>query len=248
MHGTKTINGIHVKVHCIGSVDSLDYCDGDASPYFVGYDGITEKSGNGRVIFSFLKPITDLVLNFAGASDINGHYEEVIIYVNGKHHRLTSVGRQNGCKEDLAKINSRGNLVGCKDCSVSGWSGTKIKGPISSLMIVDTIIKGDPNGTVFSLFIGGIFVEPIIPIENTLINYTCNIAEGTAGKELIIQSLQLENAEISLKDHLGNHIAMHYQLIESTKVVIDISDLIKGEYLLEIKLEAVVESQRILIE
>ncbi len=79
MHGTKTTNGINVKVKCIGAVDSLYYCEGDAYPFFLGYDPNTSGSGNGRVIFSFSKPINDVIINFSGTSDIDGHYEEVII-------------------------------------------------------------------------------------------------------------------------------------------------------------------------
>lgn len=249
LHGSKTINGISVKVNCHGAVDSIDYCEGDASPYFIGYDPKTSSSGNGRVTFHFSKPITDVIVNFAGTSDINGHYEEVIIYVNGKHHRLHSVGKKNAC-EDLALINEHGNVVGCKDCSVSGWNGTKIKGPITTLTIIDTIISGTPNGTVVSVFMGGEYIEPVTeePITNTLINYNYNLTEGAAGREMVIESQQLENAIISLKDKLGNYITIHYQVIETGRVILDISDLPKGEYLLEFNLNGVIENQRILIQ
>ncbi len=251
LHGTRTINGIGVKVKCIGAVDSLDYCNGEASPYFIGYDPLTSGSGNGRVIFHFSKPVTDVVLNIAGTSDIDGHYEEVIIYVNGKHHKLHSVGKKNAC-EELALINKNGNIVGCKDCSVSGWNGTKIKGPINSIMIIDTIISGDPNGSVVSLFIGSEYIEldsmKVEPIINTLVNYTYHFGEGSAGKELVVESNQLENTEIFLTDHLGNFIPLHYMLIEQNRIIIDILDIPKGEYLLAFKLNGLTEKQRVLIE
>jgi hypothetical protein len=250
MHGTKTINGIGVKVKCIGAVDSLYYCEGDAWPFFLGMDPETEESGNGRVIFHFSKPVNDVLINFSGTSDINGHYEEVIIYVNGKHHRLHSPGSKNIC-EELALVNERGNVVGCKDCSVSGWKGTKIKGPITELMIIDTIISGIPNGTVVSVFMGAEYIAPVdthhTAIENTLINYGYHLSEGTAGKELIVESMQLENSEIILKDEKGNFIPLHFQVIEKNRIIIDISDLPKGEYLLEFILNGIKESQRFLI-
>jgi hypothetical protein len=250
LHGTRTINGINVKVNVIGAVDSLYYCEGDATPYFVGYDPLTSASGNGRVIFHFSKPITDVIINFSGTSDINGHYEEVMIYVNGKHHRLHSPGRKNAC-EELALVNEKGNVVGCKDCSVSGWNGTKIKGPITTLMIVDTVISGEPNGTVFSLFMGEAYVEPVdthhTNITNTLTNYAYHLSEGSAGKEMVIESMQLENSDVILKDQQGNFIPLHFQVIEKNRVVIDISDLPKGEYILEFDLNGVKESQRFII-
>ncbi len=246
--GTKTVNGVEVTVNCIGATDSLDYCDGDPAPYFIGYDGLTDQSGNGRVIFNFSEPVTDIVMSFAGTSDIDNHYEEVIVYINGNHYRLSPKNKVNGCGEELATVNEKGHLVGCRDCSVSGWSGTRIRGPIHSVMVIDTVIRGTPNGTVFSLLIGPPVSEQIKPVENTLTNYFQTMEEGSAGKELVIESEQLENTAITIKDANGKYITIHYQLIEPNKVVIDISDLTKGEYLLELKLNGKLESQRFLVE
>lgn len=49
-----------------------------------------------------------------------------------------------------------GNVGGCLGCTVSGWNGTTINGPISSLTVLDTLLSGSPNGSLFSLFICGI--------------------------------------------------------------------------------------------
>lgn len=246
--GTKIINGINVKVTTKGSVDSIMVCSDVAGPYFIGalHGEINE---NGRVTFHFSKPVADVKLNFSGVSDIDGHYEEVIFYVNGKHHKLHYPGAKSEC-EELALINEHGNMVGCKDCTVSGWNGTKIKGPITTLTVIDSVITGLPNGTIFSISIGEPYVEPVItePIINTLVNYNSSITEEAAGKELLIESSKLDSTNISIKDKTGNYVPMHFQVIETGRVIIDISDLPKGEYMLLLELNGIVENQRFLIE
>jgi hypothetical protein len=248
LKGTRTINGINVKVDCRGSVDSIMTCSDVAGPYFIGaLHG--DENENGRVSFHFSKPVADVVLNFSGVSDIDGQTEEVIFYVNGKHYRLPAPGVKNGC-EELALINEKGNMIGCSGCSISGWNGTKIKGPITTLTIIDSVITGLPNGTIFSISIGEPYIEPVMiePITNTLVNYSYNITEGAAGKELVIESSKLDSATITINDKNGKYIPVHFQVIETNRVILDISDLPKGEYLLMLEMNGVVESQRFMVD
>lgn len=150
--GTAVINGVNITVTSTGVIDSLTYCAGVTNPYFIGYTFSTNTSGTGSYIFNFSPSISGVTLNFGGTSDTPPHTEEVKLYVNGQHYAIPAVGNTNPC-EPLAILTPAGDLAACGGCSVSGWNGTTISGTISSLIVTDTVISGQPAGTVFSLFI-----------------------------------------------------------------------------------------------
>ena len=150
LKGSKTINGISVTVNSSGVVDSFpNYCK--TFPYFIGQDS-SSVNGDGFYTFNFTPAINSVTLNFSGISLSAKHKEEIVLYVNDKHYRIPSAGGLTDC-EPMAVLNSNGNINGCFDCSVSGWYGTTISGPIYNLTVLDSVISGTPNGTIFSLFI-----------------------------------------------------------------------------------------------
>ena len=243
LSGTRTINGIQVTVTQEGAVDSLTYCGDDTGPYFVGNDYSGLGNITGSYIFTFTQPVKEVFLNIAALSVSDTYSEEVQIYVNGSHYFVTDIGHDSGC-EPMPIISAEGNIRPCNSCTGSGADKIKIKGPITTLKVTCKILKGEPQGMVMGVYMGEKAKDEI---TNTLVNYTATIGENAAGKELLIESNQLENAVITLKNSNGYIIALHYRIIEANRIIIDASDLVKGEYFLEINLNDEIEKQRLLI-
>lgn len=165
LSGDTTINGIHVTVTSTGIVDSnSDYCAATL-PYFIGWNYALNISGNGSYSFNFSPSISGITLNFGGVSDLAGwHLEEVKLFVNGAHYQIPFVGSFDGC-EPLAVLSPLGDIHGCSGCAGSGWKGTTINGPISSLTVKDTVILGNPCGAIFSIFICDSITTEVNEIE-----------------------------------------------------------------------------------
>lgn len=152
LDGTLPVNGVDVTVTATGFTEfNSGYCPATL-PYFIGYSYNLMTSGNGSFTFDFSPPVSMVTLNFAGVSNAPGHYEEVRLYVNGTHYAIPEQGVDNGC-DPMAALTAEGNIAGCTDCAVSGWAETSISGPVSSLTVDDTVFMGQPNGSIFSLFI-----------------------------------------------------------------------------------------------
>jgi hypothetical protein len=67
------------------------------------------------------------------------------------HYAIPVPGIANGC-DPLAVLTAGGDIEGCAGCGVSGWRNTRIGGPISQMVVTDTLISGGPNGAIFSIF------------------------------------------------------------------------------------------------
>lgn len=151
--GSATINGVQVTVTSHGNVDvNTTYCV-NTVPYIIGYNSAL-GSGNGAYHFSFSPAVDSITMNFSGVSYSGVNQEIVELTVNGQHYAIPSVGTPNGC-DPLAELTASGDITGCANCGVSGWSGTVIAGPISTLTVLDSAISGFGNGAIFSLFLCG---------------------------------------------------------------------------------------------
>lgn len=153
LDGPLSVNGVMVTVTSDGYVDSNSgYCL-QTFPYFIGWNYDSAYSGTGWYNFKFSPPVSSLTLNFSGISEAGGdHKEEIRLFVNEVHYAIPSAGTLNGC-DPMAVLTDEGNIVACPNCPLSGWMGTTINGPISSLTVLDTVYYGNPAGTIFSLFI-----------------------------------------------------------------------------------------------
>jgi hypothetical protein len=151
--GTRTINGVDVAVTHTGVVDSnFAYCP-STLPYFIGYTYTGAQNGNGSYLFSFSPAVNAVTINVSGISNISGSgIEEVKVRKNGVHYVIPAAGVANGCDPE-AELTPEGDIAGCAGCTVSGWSQTTIPGPVSTIEIIDTVLYGGPNGSIFSLFI-----------------------------------------------------------------------------------------------
>jgi hypothetical protein len=152
LNGTATVNGTQVTVTSSGFVASNSVYCGATFPYFVGYSYSSNSGGNGSYTFNFSPPISAATLNFSGVSRDLSNAEEVKLFVNGTHYQIPAVGSLNGC-DALAILTPLGDIAACAGCSVSGWNGTTINGPINSITVIDTVLIGAPAGSIFSLFI-----------------------------------------------------------------------------------------------
>jgi hypothetical protein len=157
------MNGVTVTATSNGQTDSLNYCPGSTFPYLIGATQGATINANGSFSFTFSPPVDTVTLNFSGISyRQNVHEEQIVLTVNGTHYPIPSVGISNGCNP-LAVLTTSGDIRGCSNCNTSGWSGTVIPGPVYSITILDSVVIGMPNGSLFSLFFCGKYVPPIVP-------------------------------------------------------------------------------------
>jgi hypothetical protein len=230
LHGTKTINGIGVTVTKSGKADSLHYCGEDTGPYYVGYNYANTGAADGSYTFTFSKPVDEIVLNLAAMShSTNSYGEEARIFVNGAHYRFTKLGSLNNCGESMAIITRDGDISPCANCSGSGTNGVRIKGPITTITVECNILSGEPMGFVVGVWMSG-------KSNDNMVSYKTNLIESDAGegRELVITG-PVENATVIIKDANGNPLPVVYKTKGKTKLVINASEWISGDYTIEIK-------------
>ncbi len=243
LKGTQIINGISVTVSSKGNVDSLHYCGEDTGPYYLGYNYKNKGAKNGSYTFSFSEPADEVIINLSAMSHSNTYGEEARIFVNGTHYKVTAIGSNNGCGEAPVYLTPSGDIRPCINCSASGTNGIKIQGPINSITIECIILSGEPMG-----FVAGVWFKGKGSNENIMTSYTTKIGENSAGlgMELVISG-DLENAELRLNDINLVPIQISYKLTEKKMIILDISALTPGEYILQIKKNDIIEKQKIFI-
>jgi hypothetical protein len=239
--GTRTVQGIGVKVTKTGQADSLYYCGEDTGPYYLGYNYGNPKAGDGSYTFTFSKPVDEVIINLAALSHSYTYGEEARIYINGQHYKVPKIGSSNSCAESLSIITVEGDIRPCLNCSGSGTNGIKIKGPITTLTIEAHILNGEPMGFVVGVWMVGKAAE-----TNNMASYQVTWGENPAGtgQELVIEG-NIYHAEIQLKNSLGELVNLSYKQTLANKLVIDASEIPPGEYILEIKRDHKTEQQKI---
>lgn len=170
--GSALVAGVNVTVTSVGNTCNwTTYCPGVTQPFFIGYNP-GPGSGPGSFTLTFSPAISACRLNFSGASNTAPSIEEIRLFVNGSHYAMPSAGSANGC-DPMATLTVAGDLRGCSGCGVSGWAGTVISAPITTLTVEDVVIGGSPNGSLFSLWI----CPAILPEEWVTLDATAN-AQG----------------------------------------------------------------------
>ncbi len=244
LSGSKLIKGINVSVSAKGQTETLQYCGDDTGPYYLGYNYANPKCGDGSYTFNFSQPVNEIVVNLSALSHSNSYDEEARFYINGNHVKVDRIGTQNGCGEGLCTITSEGNILPCRDCSGSGVNGLKFKGPITSFTIECNIVSGEPMG-----FVAGVwFNAKPVTNEVTLVNYSLKLEESSAGPaKLAVIEGDLENAILTITDKNGMKYPLFYRTVEKNRIVLDLCDLRKGEFNLEIRNGTQIENQKLLI-
>jgi|GEM_PF-3925562 len=161
--GSVIINGVNVTVSSSGNVtNNSTYCT-QTVPYFIGYNPGT-GSGTGSYTFNFSPAVDSVRLNFSGISYSGGSIERIVLTKDGVHYAIPQPGVANGC-DPLAVLTAGGDIEGCAGCGVSGWSGTRIGGGITQLVVQDLVISGSPNGSIFSIFFVNNCLLPVKFVE-----------------------------------------------------------------------------------
>ena len=226
--GTSIVNGVSVAVSSNGNVDAnTAYCI-STNPYFVGYNS-QAGSGNGSYIFDFTPPISSLTLDFSGISNAGIGQEAIVLTVNGAHYPVTTIADPNNC-DPLASINTDGDITGCTACSVSGWLGTTITGPISSLVVSDIAIWGSGNGAIFSLYICDPTTSALA--ENSALNNV--IYPNPFSNELNLNINSTGNTEFVLYDAFSKKL-IDNSLTNNSSV--NTEHLVGGIYFYELKVD-----------
>jgi hypothetical protein len=244
LSGTETVGSVQVTVKGKGQVETLQYCGDDTGPYYLGYNYANPTCGDGSYTFSFSRPVNEIVVNLSALSHSSYYDEEARFYINGVHVRVDKLGTANSCGEGLCILTPEGNILPCRDCSGSGVNGLKFKGPITTFTIECKIISDQPMG-----FVAGVWINAK-PVENemTLTNYSLKFEESSAGPaKLAIIEGDLENAELTITDRNGMKYPLFYRTIEKNRIVLDLCDLRRGEFNLEIKNGDKIENQKLLI-
>lgn len=149
---TATVAGSVVTVTSAGCVDvNTVYC-ASTVPYFIGFDYSTGNSCTGSYTFTFSPAVGSVTLNFSGLSSDPSNNEIVVLMVNNAHYAIPAPGTANAC-DPMAVLTPSGDVGGCTGCGVSGWNGTTIPGPITTLTVIDSVTMGAPAGSIFSLFV-----------------------------------------------------------------------------------------------
>ncbi len=244
LSGSQTINDIVVTVSSTGQTARLwtpNLCNGETGPYFIGYNTIDYTCSNGSFTFTFSPPVSEVKLNFTGLSSSSVYDEEMIVYVNGEHYSIPEPGTLNSC-EKLAYLSNSGNVTGCYECSTSGWNGTHIEGPIYTLTILDSVIKGEPAGALFALYMGWLSLENDLSTKVRAYK-----KESAAGSDLIIETDSLDLKLISIQGPAGDK--MEYNSYTTLPyITVDISKFTKEvEYTLELRVDNVLLSKKITI-
>lgn len=244
IRGTKKINGLMVTVQGKGQVDSLQYCGDDTGPFYLGYNYSNPECGKGSYTFTFSKPVNEIVVNLSALSHSSTYDEECRFYINGVHAEVKTIGKNNGCGEGLCNINSEGNILPCRDCTGSGVVGLKFTGPITTFTVECIIISGVPMG-----FVAGVWFDAKpVKEEITLVDYSLKMEETSAGNnKLAIIEGDFSNAIITIKDTNGREYPLFYRSVDANKIVLDLGDLRRGEFILEIKSGNKTETQKIII-
>jgi hypothetical protein len=232
LSGTQRINDIDVTVTSKGMIPILrpgTYCNKEAAPYFMGYNTSTYECATGSYTFTFSPPVAFVTLNFEGISSSDVYYEEVMIDVNGYHYPITETGSPTPC-EPLAALTPNGNITGCENCSGSGWNGTHIEGPIYTLTITDSVIKGEPAGVLFGMYLS--YVSLVEDLGSKIIAYK---KESAAGSSLIIEGTNVDVKLLSISDPKGVK-DIYYSYSQEPAITIDLASFTPGEeYTFELK-------------
>jgi hypothetical protein len=238
--GTTNINGVQVTVLSSGDSDTTTMCV-DAQPYIIGWD-YNPPHSDGSYTFQFSPPIDSLILNFSALNGSNSHKEIIKINVNGSHYSIPVIGSLNTCSNSLAVLTTSGDLTGQIDGSQSGCNGVVIAGPISEITLIDSVVTGEPNGTIFSLFICSEF--PTSVFENYLPDLL--IYPIPSKKEITIEGLIGRNIEIKLFDLFGRIFYVNH-LIQDSKTMIDVSDFPNGIYYLSITVDGNLVTRKVIV-
>jgi len=226
LSGTSVVNGVEVSVTSTGIVDSnTDYC-ASTFPYFVGYNNFA-GSGNGTFKFNFSPAVNSITLNFSGISNVGDDKEIVALSVNGVHYPIPSIGTNNVC-DALAVLTTNGDITGCDNCPVSGWNGTTIAGPITSLTVLDSAISGIGNGALFSLFICESAVSNVQKINNK--NKHKTFPNPFTEQTTLQIDYLLKDATLSICNYLGQKVKEIKNISGQTTTIFR-DNLPKGLYL-----------------
>ncbi len=244
LSGSQKINDITVDVTSKGQTAIMwdkKYCNGETGPYFIGYNTVDYSCSNGSYTFSFSPPVSEVKLNFTGLSYSDKYYEEMILYVNGEHYKIKEAGVMNSC-EPLAILSPDGNVAGCNECSTSGWNDTRIKGPIYTLTVMDSVFKGEPAGALFALYIGYVSLE--VDLGSKVRAYK---KPSAAGESLIIEADSVDLKLVSIQNPKGEKTDYH-SYSDFPYISINISEFAKGEeYTFEFKVNDMLISKKIII-
>jgi len=176
----------------------------------------------------------NMIIDYPGQNDIfvteNGcNNEKADIYVSTDGKKFTRLGTVDDCYVSSLDLGTIGYKDPVKFVKIVGLD---LNGGSPGFDLVN--VKGLPKSSVEVVEIS---MDAVADSLDNLTDFGFTTAnnENAAGKEWVIESESLSEAQLTLYDPDKNKVGIHYRSIESNKVVIDVSGFKKGVYVLEIK-------------
>lgn len=245
---------------CYSQTPESEYADkvitshySNANPYFTGLYGgegynfpisidprMIEGANNSFFVslptgsWIILEFTDNMIIDYPGQNDIfvteNGcNNEQADVYVSNDGKKFTKLGTVDDCYVSSLDLGTIGYKDPVKFVKIVGLD---LNGGSPGFDLVN--VKGLPKSSV------DVVEDVVDAVADSLDNlsefgFTTANNENAAGKEWVIESESLNNAELVLYDPDKNKVSIHFRSIEPNKVVIDVSGFKKGTYILEIK-------------
>lgn len=241
--GTQLVGVTSIAVSVTGTTDSdSGYCT-ETFPYFIGYNYTTNTSATGSYTFQFNPPIDSATFNVSGISQDVSNAEEVWLYVNGAHYTIPVPGLPQAC-DPMAVLTPNGDIAACSNCSVSGWGGTTIPGPITTLTVLDTVLMGMPAGSIFSLFI---CADHGTGAQDATTMQHASPYPNPARDVLFIDLRDVLNTHVRLFDASGRRVAITTSVV-ANRMSIFTAGLPSGIYALQVQQDAQLMVHQVVVE
>ncbi|MBK7762246.1 MAG: hypothetical protein IPI46_02600 [Bacteroidetes bacterium] len=234
LSGTMNVNGHFVTVSHTGDVDTLTYCDELLGPYVIGvhYNPLPFSCKSGAYKYSFNPPVSELFLSFGSINGMSSDSEIVMVFVNGLHYSIPSVGNTLNCQQ-LAILTPNGDIAS-PNWNIAGWEGTQITGLIDSVEILDSVIVGCGNGAVFSLSLCN---WPVSTTNYGIINKGVRIYPNPASSEINIEYECRSEGVFVLYNSLGQQVYSCILPEGSNKIYRTLPKVVDGLYNYRCKFE-----------
>ena len=225
--GTAVVAGTSVTATPIDFHDYFANCDGTSGPYLCG-----SADGPGGWRFTFNPPVGAVTLDFNAVNKETGGYDEIMrVFVNGAHYAIpVASSTPNSCLEFLAELTTQGD-VGANEQGSSGWAGTTITGPITELMVTDSILLGAPGGAFCTVFI----CSGPLAVAQAALQEAVELYPNPANTHVAVRNNTAAAAQVSITDARGAVVPLApLRVAAGTAYDMAIDGLAPGHYLVRL--------------
>lgn len=225
--GTAVVAGTSVTVAPIAFHYYFADCGGTSGPYLCG-----DVDGPGGWLFTFNPPVDSVTLDFSALHKETGAYEEIMrVFVNGAHYAIPAASTTpNSCLDFLGELTSQGD-VGANELGSSGWAGTTVPGPITELMVTDSMPLGSAGGAFCSVFI----CSSPLAVAQAALQAAVELYPNPATTHVAVRNNSAAAAQVSITDASGAAVPLApVRVAAGTEHRMDIDGLAPGHYMVRV--------------